>query len=211
MDQNIFGDIEIKNCTCGGEPVRGIELVQKKGDFGYLYEIECTKCHKKIKGENDDKIAAKENTIRIWNEINATNEEEKPIMKDIQRKRGNKYILPRDIYHQTLWMIRGYNRMVEEAKAILEESSNTLDGQPKSTKISDPVYMKALRREENMVKIKIIESELEKVPEEYRTGVWNNVQFGKGFPNNADRTTYSRHKSKFLYEVARRTFLWGKN
>lgn len=202
---------KIKNCRCGGEPVSGIELVQKKGDFAYIYEIECTKCHKKIKSENDDKTTAKENTVRIWNEINKEKHEEEPKVRDNQRKRGNKYILPKDIYHQTLWMIRGYDRMVEEAKAVLDESSATIDGQPKSTKISDSTAMKAIKREENMVKIKIIDQELSEIPEEYRNGVWNNVQDGKGFPKNADRSTYARYKSKFISEIARRTFLWGKN
>ena len=49
--------------------------------------------------------------------------------RDYQRKRNNKYILPYAAYHQTVWQIRDYYRLKEEAQAILDESPPPPDGQ----------------------------------------------------------------------------------
>jgi len=43
--------------------------------------------------------------------------------------------------------------------------------------------------------IKVIEEALLDLPEEYRSGVWNNILFGSPYPIDADRTTYGRYKS----------------
>ena len=42
----------------------------------------------------------------------------------------------------------------------------------------------------------------EKMPVEYESGVWNNILFYSAFPADADRSTYGRVKSKFIYDVA---------
>ena len=68
-------------------------------------------------------------------------------MRDYQRTKG-KYILPREVYHQTIWIIRDYYRLKEEAEAILHESPGPSDGQPHGMNgISDPNASKAIRRE----------------------------------------------------------------
>lgn len=128
-------------------------------------------------------------------------------MRDYQRQKGNKYILPRTLYHQTIWQIRDYYRLKEQADAILDESPPPPDGQPHSTSVGDQVANKVIRRENMLAIIRTIEKEKDSIPQEYREGIWNNIMFGVAYPNDADRTTYGRHKSKFVYGVAKRLFL----
>lgn len=128
-------------------------------------------------------------------------------MRDYQRQKNNRYILPRALYHQTLWQIRDYYRLKEKADAILTESPAPADGMPRGTDISDQVADRAIKRETTTATIKIIEEERDRIPEEYRIAIWNNVMFGNPFPQLADRSTYGRHKSAFVYNVARRLFL----
>lgn len=121
--------------------------------------------------------------------------------RDYQRQTG-KYILPREVYNQTIWLIRDYNRLKAEAEAILDESPAPADGMPKNPGVSDPVVAKALKRERIKVKVDAIETEIERVPTEYRSGVWNNIIYRRPFPNDASRSTYGMWKSRFVCGVA---------
>lgn len=128
-------------------------------------------------------------------------------MKEYQRQKGNKYILPRELYNQTIWQIRDYHRLKDQAEAILEASPEPSDGQPKGNGTGNTVENKAIRRERLLCTIQIIEESKASVPTEYREGIWNNILFRQPFPEDADRSTYGRHKSKFVYEVAKKLFL----
>ena len=128
-------------------------------------------------------------------------------MKDYQRQKGNRYILPRTLYHQTVWQIRDYYRLKEQADAILEESPPPPDGQPHGTSIGDQVASRVIRRETMLSTVRVIEKEKQLIPKEYRDGVWNNILFGTAYPDDADRSTYGRYKSKFVYSVARGLYL----
>lgn len=128
------------------------------------------------------------------------------MMAEYQRKRGNKYILPTATYNATIWIIRDYYRMKEDAANILVSSPED-DGQPKGGGTGDPVFSKAAQREELIRRITVIEGERDKIPEVYREGVWQNVLYRSGYPTStvpADRTTFARHKSRFVYGVAKK-------
>ena len=122
-------------------------------------------------------------------------------MREYNRKKG-KYTLPRAVYLATLWQIRDYYRMKEESGAILDESPAPPDGMPKGTTIGDMVFSKAVRRENYISKTRAIEEAFGVIPKEYRRGVWCNIVHREPFPLDADRTTYGRWKSRFVYEVA---------
>ena len=129
-------------------------------------------------------------------------------MRDYQRKKNNKYILPSAVYHQTIWTIRDYYRMKEEADAILTESSSALDGMPHGNRTVDVVTKKAIRRELLVEKVSAIDSALSEVPSEYRGPIWKNILYRTPFPTYADRSTYGRNKSKFIASVAERLGLY---
>lgn len=128
------------------------------------------------------------------------------MMKDYARTTG-RYILPRNLYMQTVYQIRDYHRLKEEADSILDASPAPADGQPKGSTVSSTVERKAMRRDRILQTIGVIDHAKSMIPEEYREGVWQNVMYRTAYPDDAHRNTYSLHKSRFVYMVARDLFL----
>lgn len=125
--------------------------------------------------------------------------------RDYQRTKNNKYILPRAVYHQTIWRIRDYYRLKCEADYLLSTSAvNTENESVQNSQISDPVATKAIRREKLLEDVCTVDRALKEIPPEYRKGVWENIMFGKAYPLDADRSTYGRYKSRFVYILAER-------
>lgn len=124
-------------------------------------------------------------------------------VREYQRLKNNKYILPRAVYNQTLWRIRDYYRLKETADDMITNSRVT-DGMPRVSGISDHTSQAAEKRERYLKDITVIEEALKSIPEEYQKGVWNGIMFGEPYPLDADRTTYGRYKSKFIFKVAMR-------
>ena len=124
-------------------------------------------------------------------------------MKDYQRMKNHKYILPRAVYNQTIWRIRDYYRLKETADDLIT-GSGCMDGMPRSQEISDRTCQAVLKRERYMKDVTLIESELRLIPCEYQKGVWNSIMFGERYPDDAHRVTYSDYKSKFIFSVAHR-------
>ena len=122
--------------------------------------------------------------------------------KEYQRRKNNKYQLPTEVYHMTLWMIRDYYRMTERLDEILVESPSPPDGMPTGHNSQGEVISKVEKREELKKKTLAIEEALKTIPSEYAKGVWNNIQFRTAYPSDANRNTYGRWKAKFVYNVA---------
>lgn len=129
-------------------------------------------------------------------------------MRDYQRKKNNKYILPSAVYHQTIWAIRDYYRMKQEANDILTESSAAMDGMPHGEKTVDVVTKKAIKREALIEKISAIDAALQEIPAEYRKPIWENILYSTPFPSYADRSTYGRNKARFIASAAERLGLY---
>ena len=123
-------------------------------------------------------------------------------MRDYQRKK-TKYILPKAVYYTVLWKIRDYYRRKEMANDLIEEKKEVA-GSGCSTQINDKVAKTAIRREALLKEVRIIEEALKEIPEEYRIAIWNNIQFRQPYPLNADRSTYGRYKSKFIFLTAQK-------
>lgn len=122
-------------------------------------------------------------------------------MRDYQRTK-TKYILPHAVYHKTLWQIRDYYRLKEEADDILHETPSLLGNSVHGSEPGDPVFSKAARRENYLRIIQVIDSEKAKIPREYQKGVWDSIMYGTRFPDDAHRNTYGRWKSFYVYHVA---------
>lgn len=120
-----------------------------------------------------------------------------------QRKKNNKYILPNAVYNHTIWQIRDYKRLKQALTLIPQESPNPPDGMPTAKGFTgDPVYQKIAKMEDIRKVTDAIEQELLQIPKEYRKGVWESIQDRRRFPDDADRSTYGRYKSKYVYSVA---------
>ena len=104
--------------------------------------------------------------------------------RDYQRKR-TKYILPKAVYHQALWIIRDYQRMKDRMNDKLGTKSQNLDGMPHGKWTTDPTFEAAAIREDMAKKISAIDRSLQLIPPEYRKGIWENIQYGSPFPEDA--------------------------
>lgn len=125
-------------------------------------------------------------------------------MRDYQRQKNNKYQLPNTVYHKTIWAIRDYYRVKEMLDAIADTSVGISYDRDRvqTSGNSDAVFNAALKYSEAKQLVACIEKAREKMPDEYQLGVWNNILFYNAFPCDADRSTYGRIKSKFVYDVA---------
>lgn len=116
--------------------------------------------------------------------------------------------LPQDVYNKTLWLVRGYDRLKEEAEALAQHSVVN-DGQPRGSSVGDPTAAAAERRERIRGDLSAIEGGLEDIPEEYRTVVFDNVARQIPFSKipeaeYASMKTWSKYRVIFLVGVARR-------
>ena len=127
-------------------------------------------------------------------------------MRDYQRQKNNKYILPSALYHQIIWQIRDYYRLKEEYESIpaMGRSVTDYDGMPHGSPSFDAMDKKIIRMDKLKQVIDIVETEKESIPEEYRQAVWNNILYRTAYPCDADRTTYGRWKARMIYNVAKR-------
>lgn len=101
------------------------------------------------------------------------------------------------------WLIRDYPRI----KAKLEE----LDGYGASTDLSaringdyqhSRVESIAIRREPLRAQLKAVELAFEKIPDEYRKGLWESITARKDYPYFADRGTWKKWRQRLLWWTA---------
>lgn len=122
-------------------------------------------------------------------------------MRNYQRKTNNPYYLPHNVYMQTLYLVRDYDRLRGEVLDIIY-AGVTPDGFPRGPGVGNPTESKATKIENAETKIRAIETALLSIEPEYRKGVLDNVCYGSPYPIDASYETYGRKRRKFLYAVA---------
>ncbi len=125
------------------------------------------------------------------------------LSRDYQRKINNRYKLPKAIYHQTLWIIRDYERVKKQLENTLNCSNSNKDINSfiQTNRTSNPVLNEVIKRDKYFNYVKIIEKSLNVIPTEYQKGVWDNITKYKAYPLNADRSTYGRYKSNLYMRL----------
>lgn len=126
--------------------------------------------------------------------------------RDYQPQKNNPYRLPKPLYKMTLAFIRDHRRKVEEYRNLCEMSPAPPDGLPRGFAIGSPTERLGIRRSELSIAIDAVDAALQAIPEEYRKGVWESIVYYRRFPDDAARSTYSRHKQRFIYHVALNMF-----
>ena len=114
--------------------------------------------------------------------------------------------IPEELYRQTLFMIKDYDRMKEEYDNAIWDSPEPPDGQPRGSNAGDPTSREGLKRAELFRKLQAIEQAKLSLPEEYRDGVWNNVLYKTPYPKSAHRKTWWQYKTAFILRVARNMY-----
>jgi len=121
--------------------------------------------------------------------------------KIYQLLKGNPYVLPENLYRQILYLIKDYDRIKLQWSEELYTSPGR-DGGPRGSRISDPTFSKALKRLRLEEDLKAMDKALTQIPEEYREHVINHSRYGIRFPDWADRKTWFKYQSKYIFHVA---------
>lgn len=127
-------------------------------------------------------------------------------MKDYQPKKQRQYLLPHNTYMETIYIIRSYDSLKQECADILLSSPDH-DCGPSGSGISNEPLSYVIKTEERTRRIDAIDKAMEKIPPEYRRGVYENIAYRKPFPSDAARATYSRYKQRMIYHTARELHL----
>lgn len=117
-----------------------------------------------------------------------------------------KTLLPHNVYMSVLYIVRDYPRSKALRDAIINETPPQVVGRADG-KISAPTEAKAIRLTELRDKCNAVDMALRSIPEEYRSGVFNNVVYGFRYPDIAHRSTWSRWRMRFLYHTAKNLHL----
>lgn len=105
---------------------------------------------------------------------------------------------------RALWLIRDYERI----KAYVDDldgfpSGANLDGMPRGTsRGGSSTETAAIRRSELSGQLDIVDFALEQIPQEYRSGIWENIVRRKPYPDTANLNTWKLWKQKFVFYVA---------
>lgn len=122
--------------------------------------------------------------------------------RDYQPKKKNPYFLETTLYKATLAIIRDYERIKREYDDAIYSSPQP--GQPSGSGIGDPVNRAAVKRLKMEERLKAVERALTEIPEEYRRGIMDSIVYDTRYPRDADRSTYSKWKRRFVYKVAKK-------
>ena len=123
-------------------------------------------------------------------------------MREYQTLKEKK-ILPKDIYMQTIWRIRGYYRMKENLQDSLDEQPDPRQPHVSGGVKGSPTETKAMKRENDRDMVAAIDKALATIPKEYRHGVWQKVMYNAPYPEDAATKTYSGYKTEFIIRAAK--------
>ena len=118
-------------------------------------------------------------------------------MRDYNPIKGM-YVLPNNLWRQTISMIRDYYRLNAEYNDRIDEGMSPGSETPggKTNKTGDPTGMKAIKLSSIAERIRAVEKARLAIPYEYMDGVWEHIMYRSRFPGDADRSTYTRCRGK---------------
>lgn len=127
-------------------------------------------------------------------------------MKEYQSVKRKELVLPREVYYECVWIVRGMDRLERMVTdGIPEERAN---GVIRADRTSEGNEVWEFAREEAFVRLMAIRSALEVIPECYREGVLRSVmERGGRTPEGAHENTWKRYKQVFLHELAKQLAL----
>jgi len=123
--------------------------------------------------------------------------------RDYQPRKYDNYRLPHNVYMIALYVIRDYDRLKEEYESDIAYKPPVLDGTPGGKGATKPVENVALSLLNKHNQLHAIETALDLVPDVYRRGIVLNITHRRPYPPYTAVRTYSRHKQRFIYYVAK--------
>ncbi len=122
-------------------------------------------------------------------------------MKEYQIVHDKEFVLPREVYHQCIWIVRDMGRMESELNRmsgmIVRDGTGGnayQDGTPAEIKAAEMYRLRL-----NAIKQALLE-----IPKEYRAGVLNSiVNRGSTYSDLAHENTWKRWKQRFVFYLAK--------
>lgn len=103
---------------------------------------------------------------------------------------------------RALWLIRDYPNIKEKVAELDGYKGGWSDGGPRGTVPHSSTEDIAIKRAELSRQLDYVDRAIQVVPEEYRIGIWENIQHHKRFPDYAGLKTWKRWKQRFIWYVA---------
>lgn len=133
-------------------------------------------------------------------------------MRDYQPTKNNPYYIEPEIYKAIIYIIRSYDAQKKTYNLLLEEKTHPhidYNSPGHSSRVSDPTGETASRLAGKSRIISAIDearADFEKSAKEvwYIKGIWNNILYSSPYPFDADKSTYARHKARFIYLVGKK-------
>lgn len=121
---------------------------------------------------------------------------------------GEDIRLPREVYYRCLWTVRDHARL-EKLASVLDAGSETvsaadlLPGTEADEADDICVFISDAAAEHAAEELKCIHSALQRIPEVYREGIFDNIVSKTPYDDFAHPNTWKRWKLVFLYELAK--------
>lgn len=103
---------------------------------------------------------------------------------------------------RALWLIRDYPNIKAKVDELDGFGGGSQDGGPRSTQPHSSTENAAIKRAELSRQLDVVDKALAAIPEEYRAGIWENIQHRARFPDYAGLKTWKRWKQRFVWLVA---------
>lgn len=103
---------------------------------------------------------------------------------------------------RALWLIRDYPRIRARLEALDGFGAGQGDGGPRSSDVRSSTESVAIKRAALSEQLDIVDRAFERVPEEYRRGIWESITLHKRYPDYAGIKTWKRWRQRLLWWVA---------
>lgn len=103
---------------------------------------------------------------------------------------------------RALWLIRDYANIKARRDAYDGFSAGEQDGQPRAHNPHSTVEGQAIHRAALSAQLDAVDKAFEKIPPEYRRGIWEAITERKRYPDTAGLKTWKRWRQRALWYTA---------
>lgn len=103
---------------------------------------------------------------------------------------------------RALWLIRDYPNVKAKLNALDGFSAGEQDGQPRAHNPHSTVEQMAIERAALSAQLSAVDRAFERIPPEYRRGIWEAITQRKRYPDTAGLKTWKRWRQRVLWYTA---------
>lgn len=103
---------------------------------------------------------------------------------------------------RALWLIRDYPNIKAKLEALDGFGAPENDGQPRAHNPHSTTEQAALERAALSAQIEAVDKAFERIPPEYRRGIWEGITQRKRYPDTAGIKTWKRWRQRVLWYTA---------